>query len=198
MSLINRLAQVGAAAVLLLLTPPALFAHPMQGVGDFYAGMLHPLTAIEWVLPIVALSLLAGQQGRETALSVMVALPVALVAGAIAGHAFPSMGRVEATNVCLMAVLGLLVAWAGKMPLELSVAVAALAGLTVGFANGSELTPAISSYRFISGLALVGLLLISYGVGFVRWLKAPWTKIGIRVVGSWIAAVGILYLGLKH
>ena len=198
MSLIKGLRLIASATVLLLLWPAALFAHPMQGIGDFYAGMLHPLTAIEWVLPMVALSLLAGQQGRETALSAMAVFPVALAAGAVAGDVFPSTGQAEMANICLMVALGLLVAWAGRMPLGLSVAFAASIGLTVGFANGSELTPATSAYRFTAGLALVGLLVISYGVGFVRWLKAPWTKVGVRVVGSWIAAVGILFLGLKR
>jgi urease accessory protein len=187
-----------SGAFLLLLSPTALFAHAMQGVGDFYSGMLHPLTAIEWALPMVALSFLAGQQGREVALSVMAVFPAALAAGAIAGYAFPLATLSEAPTVALMALLGLLVAWAAKMPSKLPIALAALVGFAVGFANGSDLTPATSARRFILGLAFVGLLLITYGVGLVRWLKAPWAKIGIRVVGSWIAAVGILILGLRH
>jgi len=55
----------------------------------------------------------------------------------------------------------------------------------------------MSPNKFIPGLALVGLMLVTYGVGLVRRLKLPWMLIGIRVVGSWIAAVGILVLGLK-
>jgi len=200
MSLIKSFRLIVPTAVLLLLSPATLFAHPMQGVGDFYAGMLHPLTGIEWVLPIVALSLHVGQQGRETALYAIVVFPIALAGGAVVGvvSSSASPAPAEIANICLMAALGLLVAWAGKMPLQLSVVAAALLGLTVGFANGTELTPVTSAYRFITGLAVVGLLLISYGFGFVRWLKSPWTKIGIRVVGSWIAAVGILFLGLKN
>lgn len=190
--------SAGAATLLLLLSPSALLAHPMQGVGDFYAGMLHPLTAIEWVLPMVALSLLAGQQGREPAICIMIAFPISLATGAIAGCAFPTSSQLEIVNLASIAALGLLVAWAGGLPLKLCVPIAVLVGLPIGFANGAELTSATSPYRFIPGLTLVGLLLMSYGVGFVRWLKAPWTKIGVRVVGSWIAAVGILTLGLKR
>jgi hypothetical protein len=37
----------------------------------------------------------------------------------------------------------------------------------------------------------------TYGIGIVRRLNAPWAQIGIRVAGSWIAAVSILVLGLK-
>jgi len=29
----------------------------------------------------------------------------------------------------------------------------------------------------------------------VVWLRPPWTRIAVRVVGSWIAAIGLLLLG---
>ena len=44
---------------------------------------------------------------------------------------------------------------------------------------------------------MVGLLLLVYGNGLVRNLKPEWTQIAVRVVGSWIAAVSILVLGLR-
>jgi hypothetical protein len=41
------------------------------------------------------------------------------------------------------------------------------------------------------------LLLLVYGNGLVRNLKREWTQIAVRVVGSWIATVSILVLGLR-
>lgn len=66
----KKLSIGGGAVILTVLSPVLAVAHPMAGVGDFYAGMLHPLTAIEFVLPMVALSLLAGQQGRDAAIAI--------------------------------------------------------------------------------------------------------------------------------
>ena len=74
----------------------------------------------------------------------------------------------------------------------------AVSGVTVGLANGGELTSDTSAYRFIPGLAVVGLLLISYGIGVVRRLDRPRAQVGVRVTGSWIAAVGILVLSLNN
>lgn len=67
----------------------------------------------------------------------------------------------------------------------------------MGWANGIEITAAVSPIRFIAGLGLVALLVVTYGVGIVRRFRAPWMQIGVRVAGSWIAAVGILVSGLK-
>ena len=48
-----------------------------------------------------------------------------------------------------------------------------------------------------SGLALAGLMLTTSGVGCMRRLQRPWMSVGFRVIGSWIAAVGVLMLGLN-
>ncbi len=94
-------------------------------------------------------------------------------------------------------MLGLLVALARPLPAIPSIGLSALLGLTVGWANGAEITADISPYRFVPGLALVGLMLSTYGIGLVRTLKQSWMLIGVRVVGSWVAAVGILVLSLR-
>jgi urease accessory protein len=194
---IRRLACALEVQALLLLWPSHAFAHPMTGVGDFYAGMLHPITAIECVLPMIALGLLAGQQSRRAAIGMLVSFPLACGLGAALGLIIPVSPYVTVINTAAMAALGTLVALNRPLPLPLSVGLSVVLGLTIGWANGVELTTETSPYRFIPGLALAGLLLVSYGIGLVRRLNVPWARIGVRVAGSWIAAVGILVLGLK-
>jgi urease accessory protein len=169
----------------------------MQGVGDFYAGMLHPVVSIETVLPIVALSLLAGQQRRKTAIHLLAAFPAALIVGALLASlrdAPPLLGIVQ---LILTAGFGILVAFARRVPSWLLVALGVVLGISAGWANAAELVGQASRFRFIAGLAVVGLLLLVYGNGLVRNLKWEWTQIAVRVVGSWIAAVSILVLGLR-
>jgi urease accessory protein len=197
MNLMPRLAIIVEVQSLLLLWPTRALAHPMKGVGDFYAGMLHPMTAIECILPMVALSLLAGQQGRNTAIGILISFPFASVVGALLGLSIPVPHSVAIINTAAMAVLGILVAINQALPFQLSMGLSAILGLTIGWANAGELTTETSPYRFIPGLALAGLLVVTYGVGLVRRLDVPWARIGVRVAGSWIAAVGILALGLK-
>jgi urease accessory protein len=194
---IKRLATVLEVQALLFLWPSHVFAHPMKGVGDFYAGMLHPITAIACVLPMIALGLLAGQQSRTAAIGILSSFPLACGLGTCLGMIIPVSPHGTVINTAAMAVLGILIALNRPLPLHLSVGLAVVLGITIGWVNGGELTPETSPYRFIPGLMLVALLLVSYGIGLVRRLNVPWAQIGVRVAGSWIAAVGILVLGLK-
>ncbi len=194
---VRRLLSGGIAASLTLLAPAAASAHPMPGVGDFYAGMLHPLTAIEFLLPMIAISLLAGQQSREPAIAMLFTFPLSLAAGAALGVPIHLPSIVAWINLGSMAALGLLVATARPLPSSVAAGISALLGLTIGLANGAELGEQVSPWRFIPGFALAGLLLVTYGIGCVRRLRAPWMQIGFRVIGSWIAAVGVLVLSLR-
>jgi urease accessory protein len=197
MKMKRTLSIVCAIGSVFLIFPSSALAHPMKGVGDFYAGMLHPMISVECVLPIIALSLLAGQQNRRTAIGVLLSFPSASVLGALLALVFPVSPFVAVINTAAMAVLGVLVALNRSLPLEISVILSATLALTVGWSNGGELTSNTSAYRFVPGLAVVSLLLISYGIGLVRSLNMPWAKTAVRVTGSWIAAIGILVLSLN-
>jgi urease accessory protein len=185
------------AAALGALAPLPAFAHPMQGVGDFYAGMLHPVMTIETVLPLVAFSLLAGQQQRETAIYLLAAFPATLIVGAFLASLLDAPSSLGIVELILTAAFGILVAFARRLPSWLLVALGAVLGISAGWANAGELVGQASRFRFIAGFAVVGLLLLVYGNGLVRNLKWEWTQIAVRVVGSWIAAVSILVLGLR-
>lgn len=190
------------AAALATLSPLPAFAHPMPGVGDFYAGMLHPVITVETVLPLIALSLLAGQQRREAAIHLLVTFPASLIVGALLATLGNAPSHLEViqlsvVQLVLTAGFGILVACAGRVPSWLLVALGAMLGISVGWANAAEAFGQVNRIRFIAGLAVVGLLLLLYGNGLVRNLKREWTQIAVRVVGSWIAAVSILVLGLR-
>ena len=65
------LTRVGAAAVLVAAVSEVHAHTAAKEVGDFYAGFLHPLTALEHVLSFVALGLLIGQQGHKASAAVL-------------------------------------------------------------------------------------------------------------------------------
>jgi urease accessory protein len=193
----RRLLPAGITAVLIVCSPVSVSAHPMPGVGDFYAGMLHPLTAIEFLLPMIALSLLAGLQSRTSAIAMLVTFPLSLGTGAVLGIPIHVSSLVSWINLSSMAVLGLLVAAARPLPSSMAAGLSTLLGITIGLANGVELGGQVSPWRFVPGLALAGLLLVTYGIGCVRRLNTPWMRIGFRVMGSWIAATGLMVLSLR-
>lgn len=190
--------EAGLASLsFVVLTSAPAFAHPMQGVGDFYDGMLHPIITLETVLPLIAFSLLAGQQRREAAIALLPAFPIALIVGAW----IATLGNIPSyVGIALLvqtAILGLLVAVSRPLSVWILVPLSAVLGISVGVTNTVEALAQVSTLRFVAGIVLTGFLLLVYGNGLVRNLKSNWTQIAIRVVGSWIAAISILDLGVK-
>ncbi len=183
--------------VLLAALPATAHAHAFPGAGDFYGGMLHMLSALETLTPTIALGMLAAQQGRDAAVRVLGIAPLALLAGAAIGAALGRVPDLGVLELGAMLVLGVLVAGAWPLPRAALLALAAIVGLTLGFANGGEIGAGASIWRFAPGVAIGGLLVLAYTISAVRWLTAGWTRIAVRVAGSWIAAVGLMVLALR-
>ena len=149
------------------------------------------------MLAWIALALFAGQQGRKSALLVLCTFPGAILLGAVLAVALPQPAWLSAANLAIIPLLGIAVAMAFSCPLLLMIVFSAVVGLLQGFSNGAEITGAISPWRFIPGLTTVATLVIAYGIGVVRSLEKPWTRIAVRVAGSWIAAIGIMICAFK-
>jgi len=170
----------------------------VKGVGDFYAGLLHVLTALEHILPFIALSLLVGQRGMKMqADAALLVFPFALMLGATAALWAPPLHGLVFFNIVSAILLGGLVASAWPLPRVLFYGLVVLFGLSHGFANGEAVTETTKAYLFILGIGLAGLVVLAYGTLLVDFLlkrKAGWIAIAVRVAGSWIAAIGVLVL----
>lgn len=167
--------------------------------GAFYAGLLHPLTAPEHVLPMLALGLLAGQRVLNESQGVLLAFVVALAAGAGLAPSGTAPGWISLLNVGSLVVIGGLVATAWRWPTALLYALALGFGATHGYANGAALPLDGSPPIFVLGLVAAALLTTGYGLvvsDALRRLKPNWPRVAVRVAGSWVAAVGILVLGM--
>jgi urease accessory protein len=115
---------------------PAL-AHSLSNrFGDFYGGMLHPVTALEHALPIFALGLLGGQQRARRARFLLLALPLGLLLVATLATVAPALSWIPVVNSASFAVLGALVAGAWRLPVAVVVGLAALFGLSHGTRTG--------------------------------------------------------------
>lgn len=192
-------ARAAAGTCLLAIAADANAHSAARGIGDFYSGALHALTALEHVLPFLALGVLAGQQGQK-AEPVLGAFCIALLVGAALALWIPAVPYVAVLNIGSAIVLGGLVALARPLPAALFYAIAILFGLSHGFANGEGMTEGIKPYLFIPGVALAGLVVTAYGLIVTDWLlrrNAGWLRIAVRVAGSWIAAIGILVLAVS-
>ena len=186
-----------ALAVTWLHPAPAL-AHGSLAVGDFYTGMLHPLLHFETLLPLVALALWAGQLGGAHAWRLPLAFSAAALLGAVAGllEIEPWLGRWLLR--LSMLVLGLMVAASGRLPAWLAMAMACFFGIEQGQANTYDPEQEIARpLLFLAGLgSSIGLVFFHVVTRVVRY-QAFWVQIAVRVLGSWIAATGLLVLVLE-
>jgi urease accessory protein len=89
---------------------------------------------------------------------------------------------------------GLLLSFSPKLPTWGIVTFAGLIGLVHGSWNGAAMrateTSAIASLGIVTAAGIVALLLSATAVS----VKQSWQRIALRVIGSWVAAFGLLAL----
>jgi len=193
----KRIWMTPIAALAGVAVPGAAHAHLVDArFGDFYAGLIHPLTSLEHVFPIVAIGLLAGQQGPRSARVVLGCCTLGLLLGVVLGQQATGSVWPAYVNAASFIVLGGLVALARRLPAWLLGAAAAVFGLTHGYANGSAMRPEMLVVNFDAGVVCAGIAVVSLGAGVVLSLTRPWSKVAVRVVGSWIAAIGLMTMAL--
>jgi urease accessory protein len=188
----------GALLAGLVWAGPA-YAHSLSNrVGDFYGGILHPLTALEHVLPFLALGLLAGQQGARAARWLLLVFPLGLLLGSAFAAVAPAGFWLTPLNHLSFVALGLLLAAAWRIPLALLLALGALIGLSHGYENGRDITTGGALPLFVPGVALVGFVITALASAATLALtaRADWPRVAVRIAGSWIAAIGIMMIGL--
>jgi len=164
------------------------------GLGPLYDGLLHFALAPEDLVPVLALALLAGLRGVTHGRRALFVLPAAWLLGGVIG--LTEHGGVSPNWTALSFVLlGGLVASDARLPLGATTLLAALLGLGHGYLNGSALAqPGLGAVGLL-GIAAAVFTLVALAASFVVPLRAVWARVGVRVAGSWIAAIGLLLIG---
>ncbi len=192
----NLMAAITGALILLIAYPSTAAAHLVTtGLGPFYDGALHLLLSPEDLLGLVAAIALAGLQGAKASRIAVVTLATtwfifSLVSlNLTVGFDFPWL------NIISIIILGALVAVNPTLPPAVAALLAGLYGALHGLLNGSALAAMDSGLLSIVGVSVTVLIIGLLCSALIVSLKAAWTRIAIRVAGSWIAAVGMLMLG---
>ncbi len=165
-----------------------------SGLGPVYDGISHFPLSPDDVIPVLALALLAGLRGAEHSRRVAMVLPTAWLIGGLVGLAFTIPAGPNFAWVSML-LLGALVAADLRLTVGAIMALAALLGVSHGFLNGSGMGAASEGAKALVGIAgtiFVLVVLVEAAVVASRSLPA---RIGVRVLGSWTAATGILLLG---
>ena len=192
----NLMAAIAGALILLIAYPSTAAAHLVTtGLGPFYDGALHLLLSPEDLLGLVAAIALAGLQGAKASRIAVITLATAwfifsfVSLNLTVGFDFPWL------NIISIIILGALVAVNPTLPPAVAALLAGLYGALHGLLNGSALAAMDSGLLSIVGVSVTVLIIGLLCSALIVSLKAAWTRIAIRVAGSWIAAVGMLMLG---
>ncbi len=168
-------------------------------VGDFYAGLLHPLTSAEHLLPMLALAFLAGQCGKAAARAAIVAFPLALAAGILAGARVPAPWAAFYADALGTVLVGLAILVAPRLQSGRPVTmVAALAlGLALGWRGGGDWAASTAGWRFVPGVAATGLAVVAVVAAWLPRLAGGLAGAARLMVGLVVAGLGCcLGLGL--
>jgi urease accessory protein len=177
-------------ASLVLASGPAL-AHSFdaQGAG-FAAGFGHPLLGLDHLLAMIAVGLWASQLGGRAVWQVPAAFVAALTLGALLAVTSLGLPAVEPGIMASMLVVGLLIAFAVRLPTTAGMAIVALFALCHGHAHGAEMPVAAQPVLYGLGFVLASALLHGLGVGLgltAARLAAPRLT---RAAGAAVALAG--------
>lgn len=187
---------LGTGALLCL--PAIARAHsPMQGIGEFYGGILHPLLVPAHVLALTLLALWAGQSGLEALrrchLGFLPALGLGLV---LAGLGVGTASKLEPALLLASVLAGLLVVLQWRPPLPIFYAAGAWVGLLLGLDSAPEqLAPGPAAASLLgTGLGAFACLLLLADLS--ERARRHWQRVALRVLGSWGTASATLVLAL--
>jgi len=193
---VRRRLAVIAAGVSLLLWPATAHAHLVTtGLGPVYDGISHLFLTFDDLLPVIAMALLAGLNGPAAGRRALFALPAAWMAGGAAGYLSGIALLPGGITSLSFLALGILTAADRSLAPRVVTALALTLGIAHGWLNGASIAAAGREASGLVGIAGAIFLLVALVAALVVSLRPPWTRIAVRVAGSWIAAIGLLLLG---
>jgi urease accessory protein len=187
--------RAAAAVALALMAEPAYAHEIIPGVTGFPGGLLHPVLVPAHLMTLIGLALLAG--GSKSRPVAALVFAVALIGG-LGAIAFGT-GETRAPLVLLgvAAICGLLVAAALPIPRLIVWLIAAVAGVAIGLDSPPDVISIRMAYVIMLGTWLGAVLVLVILAELAARLRRDWQLIGLRVLGSWIAASVILVLALR-
>ena len=162
-------------------------AHALFESGGWASGVLHPFVGADHVLAMLAVGLWAAQLGGRALWSVPLAFISVLALGAVAGAAGLTVASVELGIAASVLALGLLVAFAVRLPLAIGVTLAGAFAFLHGHAHGTEWPALVPAWSYAGGFLLATALLHATGVLAGRTFDAK----RLQWAGACVALAGI-------
>jgi urease accessory protein len=191
---VNILHKTLIVAIGLLCYPPYASAHLVTtGLGPVYDGIGHLVMTPEDLVPALAIALFAGLRGAAPGRRALFVLPLAWFAGGLLGAAIEGLPTMPVASISFL-ILGVLVAADLNLSPKTFTAVVVVVGFVHGVLNGVALKDSTGILGLIGIMATL-FIIVAIVSAFIISLRKPWTRIVVRVAGSWVAAMGMLMFG---
>lgn len=184
-------------SVVLALSTASASAHiMMEGAGEITNGALHPLMTPAHVLVLLAAGLLCGQNARDKEANPLRAFaPVLAFAllGTLAAFLSGELWQPLVIGVSL--VLAALVALEVRLPRAAVIALTVVSALVIGLDSGAEADSVAAKVKTLAGTWVTASAVVFYISACASNAEGrPWARTAIRVLGSWIVAIGLMVL----
>jgi len=195
---INRYVKILHKALIavggLLFWPSFASAHLVTtGLGPVYDGIGHLVMTPEDLIPALAIALFAGLRGAAPGRRALFGLPLAWFVGGLLGVLVEGLPTLPVAAISFL-VLGVLVAADLNLSQKSFTAIVVVVGVVHGVLNGVALKEGAGILGLIGIMAIL-FVIVALVSAFIVSLKQPWTRIVVRVAGSWVAAIGMLMFG---
>ena len=181
------------AAALTVAAMPAM-AHTGIGTGSSMAsGFTHPIGGLDHILAMVAVGILAAQQGGKSLWLIPASFVAMMVFGGALGLNGVAVPMVELGIVGSIIVLGAVIALGRQFPPAAAMVLVGFLAIFHGHAHGTEMPMDASGLAYGLGFVVATALLHGAGVGaslLARKLDKDITPIALRASGSAIAVMG--------
>jgi hydrogenase/urease accessory protein HupE len=192
----NLLSAIFVAIIVLAVVPSSAEAHLVTtGLGPFYDGAMHLLLSPGDLLGLLAAALLAGLRGTRAGRLTILVLPSVWYLSGLIGLNLSFTLDLPWLSVLSFVILGAMVALDPKLPEIVVALLAGIYGALHGLLNGSALGVIGAGPLSLLGIVATVLVIALLVSAAVVSLRAAWTRIAVRVVGSWVAAIGMLMFG---
>lgn len=180
------------------INPDPVLAHvPFAGLNELYNGLLHPVVVPAHLLLIISVGLFLGKQKSTSVGASLLVFGVFAFGGLLLSVAVTN-GIGEQYLLSLAAIFGVLLAFNLKLPCVISLVIAAGSGFLLGLDSVQAVLTGKAKFFSLLGCGLGICFLFLYALAFSDYFDdRRWQKIGVRVVGSWVAASAILVLTLS-
>ena len=172
-------------STLALLSSAPVWAHTGLHIGGgFASGVAHPFLGLDHLLAMVMVGLWAAQQqGAWQRMAPPLAFISLMAMGGYLGEAGLALPHVESGIALSVLGLGLMTAFAVRLPVAASLAIIGTFALVHGHAHGAEM-PVVALWTYMPGFILSTALL--HGLGYFSATRVTDSR------GRWVRGVGLL------